>query len=73
MERDRQLQLGCAQFSLELRVRSGMRGADFTGQLDAIIDAKIARGQRIDPDCLASERVWLRLRNAAARLVMPYL
>lgn len=48
-------------------------GRDFTAQLDAIIDAKIARGQRIDPDCLASERVWLRLRNAAARLLMPYL
>ena len=48
-------------------------GRDFTGQLDAIIDAKIARGQRIDPDCLASELIWLRLRNAAARLLMPYL
>jgi cardiolipin synthase len=48
-------------------------GRDLTGQLDAIIDAKIARGQRFDPDCLASERIWLRLRNAAARLLMPYL
>jgi len=48
-------------------------GRDFTAQLDAIIDAKIARGQRLDPDCLASERIWLRLRNAAARLLMPYL
>jgi cardiolipin synthase len=48
-------------------------GRDFTAQLDAIIDAKIARGQRIDPDCLALEPVWLRLRNAAARLLMPYL
>ena len=48
-------------------------GRDFTAQLDAIIDTKIARGQRIDPDCLASELVWRRLRNAAARLLMPYL
>ena len=48
-------------------------GQDFTAQLDTIINAKIARGQRIDPDCLASERIWLRLRNAAARLLMPYL
>jgi cardiolipin synthase len=48
-------------------------GRDFTAELDAIIDAKIARGRRIDPDCLASEPVWLRLRNAAARLLMPYL
>ena len=48
-------------------------GRDFTAQLDAIIDAKIARGQRLDPDCLAQEHIWLRLRNAAARLLMPYL
>ena len=46
---------------------------DFTAQLDAMIDAKIARGQRLDPDCLAAEPIWLRLRNAAARLLMPYL
>ena len=46
---------------------------DLTGRLDAIIDGKIARGNRLEPECLASERVWLRLRNAAARLLMPYL
>jgi cardiolipin synthase len=48
-------------------------GREFTAQLDAIIDAKIARGRRLDPNCLALEPVWLRLRNAAARLLMPYL
>ena len=46
---------------------------DLTARLDAVIDRKIARGQQLDPDTLASERVWLRLRNAAARLLMPYL
>ena len=46
---------------------------DLTARLDAVIDSKIARGQQLDPDTLASERVWLRLRNAAARLLMPYL
>lgn len=46
---------------------------DFTQRLDRIIDAKIARGTRIEPEILAAERVWLRLRNAAARLLMPYL
>ena len=46
---------------------------DFTARLDAMIDEKIARGTRIDPEALASEPVWLRLRNAAARLLMPYL
>ena len=28
---------------------------------------------RLTPDMLAAEPVWLRLRNAAARLLMPYL
>lgn len=46
---------------------------DFTARLDAIIDDKIARGTRIEPEALASERMWWRLRNAAARLLMPYL
>ena len=46
---------------------------DLTARLDAIIDEKIARAARMEPECLASEPVWLRLRNAAARLLMPYL
>jgi cardiolipin synthase len=56
-------------FELDLECAS----RDLTSQLDAIIDGKIAKGVRLDPVCLASERIGLRLRNAAARLLMPYL
>jgi cardiolipin synthase len=48
-------------------------GRDFTAEIDAVIDAKIAQGEDLSPDALAQEPVWLRLRNAAARLMMPYL
>ncbi len=48
-------------------------GRDLTARIDAVIDDKIARGTRLTPDMLAAEPVWLRLRNAAARLLMPYL
>lgn len=47
--------------------------SDFTAKLDGLIDARIASGQTITPDMLAAEPVWIRLRNAAARLLMPYL
>jgi cardiolipin synthase len=46
---------------------------EFTAKLDGLIDARIASGRRITPDMLAAEPVWKRLRNAAARLLMPYL
>ena len=46
---------------------------EFTAKLDGLIDARIAAGRRLTPDMLAAEPVWLRLRNAAARLLMPYL
>lgn len=55
------------EFDLEITDR------ELTARLDALIDAKIARGGKISPDKLAQEPVWLRLRNAAARLLMPYL
>jgi cardiolipin synthase len=55
------------EFDLEITDR------ELTARLDAMIDAKIARGTRISPDMLAREPVYLRLRNAAARLFMPYL
>jgi cardiolipin synthase len=48
-------------------------GRDFTAEIDAVIDAKIAQGCELSPDALAQEPIWLRLRNAAARLMMPYL
>jgi len=47
--------------------------SDFTAKLDGLIDARIASGQTLTPDMLAAEPVWIRLRNAAARLLMPYL
>ena len=46
---------------------------DLTARIDAVIDAKIATGKPLTADMLAAEPVWLRLRNAAARLLMPYL
>jgi len=46
---------------------------DFTAKLDALIDARIARGKVLTPDMLAIEPLWKRLRNAAARLLLPYL
>jgi cardiolipin synthase len=55
------------EFDLEITDR------EFTARLDALIDARIARGQALTPDMLAAEPVWKRLCNAAARLLMPYL
>jgi cardiolipin synthase len=46
---------------------------DLTEKLDAIIDAKIARGRKLSYAELASRPVLIRLRDAAARLLMPYL
>ena len=42
-------------------------------KLDEIIDARIARGTKLDVPGLALRPVWIRLRDAAARLMMPYL
>jgi cardiolipin synthase A/B len=55
------------EFDLEIIDR------EFTAKLDALIDARIARGKLLTPGMLAAEPVWMRLRNAAARLLMPYL
>ena len=46
---------------------------ELTEKIDAVIDAKIAPGSILTADMMAAEPVWLRLRNAAARLLMPYL
>jgi cardiolipin synthase len=48
-------------------------GADLAGRLDAIIDAKIARARKVTHRELVSRPVVIRLRDAAARLMMPYL
>jgi cardiolipin synthase len=55
------------EFDLEITDR------ELTARLDRLIDDKIARGKQISPDALANEPIYLRLRNAAARLLMPYL
>jgi len=44
-----------------------------TASLDAIIDAKIAHALKLDCVRLATKPVLYRLRDAAARLLMPYL
>ncbi len=55
------------EFDLELADR------ELTQRIDALIDARVASGRPLTPDMLAAEPVWKRLRNAAARLLMPYL
>jgi cardiolipin synthase len=55
------------EFDLEVIDRA------FTARLDALIDAAIARGKVLTSAMLAAEPVWKRLRDAAARLLMPYL
>ena len=44
-----------------------------TGELDAIIDAKIAKARKVGYGELAAQPVLVHLRDAAARLLMPYL
>jgi cardiolipin synthase len=46
---------------------------DLTRRLDEVIDAKIARGTRMDVKALIRKPIPIRLRDAAARLMMPYL
>jgi len=55
------------EFDLEIIDR------DFTATLDGLIDTRIASGKILTADMLAAEPIWKRLRNAAARLLMPYL
>ncbi|HEX4636672.1 MAG TPA: phospholipase D-like domain-containing protein [Rhizomicrobium sp.] len=55
------------EFDLEIIDRN------FTAELDGLIDERIASGSTLTPDMLAAEPLWKRLRNAAARLLMPYL
>jgi cardiolipin synthase len=44
-----------------------------TKELDTLIDAKIARAKRLDVKALKKRPIPIRLRDAAARLMMPYL
>jgi cardiolipin synthase len=56
-------------FELDLECQDGALARD----LEAAIDARIARAKPLSPDALAHLPVWMRLRNALARLMMPYL
>lgn len=47
--------------------------ADFTAELDTIIDAKIARAKKLDYAELLRQPLLARLRDAAVRLLVPYL
>jgi len=60
-------------FRLNFEFDLEITDAALTAKLDALIDARITRGKQLTPDMLAAEPVWKRLRNAAARLLMPYL
>jgi cardiolipin synthase len=48
-------------------------GPDLTAKLDAAIDTRLARGGLVTPEDMLKRPVWKRLRDAAARLLMPYL
>jgi len=60
-------------FRLNFEFDLEVTGRTFTAELDALIDARIATGKILTADMLAAEPLWIRLRNAAARLLMPYL
>lgn len=47
--------------------------AGFTATLDTLVTDRIARGQELTPEDLLARPAWKRLRDAAARLLMPYL
>ena len=46
---------------------------ELTARIDTLIDARIARGATLTPEALLARPRWLQLRDAAARLLMPYL
>ncbi len=56
-------------FELELEVWD----RDFVGKLDALIEGKLAESRRLKRFELESATWLVRMRNAAARLLLPYL
>jgi cardiolipin synthase len=44
-----------------------------TANVDALIDQKISQARKLSPDELASRPRWTQLRDAATRLLLPYL
>jgi cardiolipin synthase len=48
-------------------------GEAVTAEIDALIDKKIARSRKLDRHTLMQASKWAQLRDAAARLFLPYL
>ena len=48
-------------------------GLEATGAVDAIIDAKIAKAKKLTAAMLAGRPTLIKLRDASARLLLPYL
>jgi cardiolipin synthase len=48
-------------------------GEAVTAEIDALIDKKIARSRKLDRLTLMQASKWAQLRDAAARLFLPYL
>lgn len=46
---------------------------NFASEIDTLIDEKIARSTRLTPDDVAQRPVTTRLRDAGARLLLPYI
>ncbi len=59
------------RLNFELNVESYDRA--LAAQLDELIDERIATAQRLDEDGLARRPRLVRLRDATARLLSPYL
>ncbi len=60
-------------FRLNFEYDLGCHDTELTGRLDAIIDAKIARARQVTYRDVRAAPVFVQLRDAAARLLMPYL
>ena len=48
-------------------------GAAVTANVDALIEQKISQGRKLSPEELSSRPRWTQLRDAATRLLLPYL
>jgi cardiolipin synthase len=48
-------------------------GEPVTAEIDALIDEKISRSRKLDQHALMQVSRWAQLRDAAARLFLPYL
>ena len=67
----RELELGRAQFSPEFRARPGVYDPALARQIDGLISA--GQGKRISMAQLDARSLPERLRDGAARLMLPYL